>query len=67
MLQKNDHREIGELYPQLTLEQRREAEENLRRYLIVVRRIFAEVQERNPKFLTQLRNRAKLREQKALK
>ena len=58
---------IAGLYPSLKLEDQREAEENLRQYLAVVRRIFEHVQANDPKILTELRRRARLRKEKAHK
>ncbi len=58
---------ITTLYPELSPEELREAEENLRQYLAVVRRIFEHVQANNPKILTELRRRARLRKEKAHK
>lgn len=52
---------IADLYPDLTAEDQREAEENLRRYLEVIKRIYEYVAERDPKVLTELRKRARLR------
>lgn len=50
-----------DLYPDLSAEERREAEENLRRYLALVKRIYEYVAEKDPKILTELRKRARLR------
>ena len=58
---------LSELFPQLSEEEQREAEENLRQYLAVVRRIFEHVQANDPKILTELRRRARLRKEKAHK
>jgi len=58
---------ITVLYPQLSPEELREAEENLRQYLAVVRQIFEHLQANNPKILTELRRRARLRKEKAHK
>jgi hypothetical protein len=58
---------LSELFPQLSEEEQREAEENLRQYLAVVRRIFEHVQANDPKLLTELRRRARLRKEKAHK
>ena len=58
---------VSEWFPQLSEEELREAEENLRQYLAVVRRIFEHVQANNPKILTELRRRARLRKEKAHK
>lgn len=43
----------------------RDAEDTLRRYLTVVRHIFEHVQAKDPKILTELRRRARLRMEKA--
>jgi hypothetical protein len=56
---------LSELFPQLSEEEQREAGENLRQYLAVVRRIFEHVQANDPKLLTELRRRARLRKEKA--
>ncbi len=58
---------IADLFPSLRPEDQREAEENVRQYLAVVRRIFEHVQANNPKILTELRRRARLRKEKAHK
>ena len=58
---------LTELFPELSEEEQREAEENLRQYLAVIRRIFEHVQANNPKILTELRRRARLRKEKAHK
>jgi hypothetical protein len=58
-------REIGQLYPELSYDEVREAECNLLGYLVVVRQIYQHVQGENPKILTKLRRRARLREKKA--
>lgn len=52
---------IADLYPDLTAEEQREAEENLRRYLEVIKRIYEYVAENKPKVLTELQKRARLR------
>jgi len=56
---------LHDLFPQLSEEEQREAEENLRQYLALVRRIFEHVQANDPKILTELRRRARLRKEKA--
>ncbi len=56
---------VGDLYPHLSDDEQRGAEVNLRRYLTVVRQIFEHVQAQNPKILTELRRRARLRKEKA--
>ncbi len=58
---------IADLYPDLTTEEQSEAEDNLRRYLAVVRQIFEHIQTEKPKILTELRRRARLRKEKAHK
>jgi len=58
---------IADLYPQLSPDDLREAEDNLRRYLNVTRQIFERMQANDPKFLTELRQRARLRKNKAQK
>lgn len=52
---------IPDLYPDLTSDEQTEAEENLRRYLVVVRQIFQTIVDGKPKILTELRKRASLR------
>ena len=52
------------LYPELTIEQRKEAEYYLLRYLATVQRIFERVARENPKLLLELEKRAKLRKEK---
>jgi len=52
---------ISELYPNLTIEEQTEAEENLRRYLVVVKRIFDNIAEHKPEILTEIRKSASLR------
>lgn len=66
VMSKEDEKKmtISDLYPDLTTEEQAEAEENLRRYLAVVKRIFEHISEHNPKILTELRRRARLRRQK---
>ena len=54
----------ADLYPELTAEEQYEAEENLRRYLAVVKQIFEHIQAEKPKILTELRRRARLRREK---
>jgi len=56
---------IAEVYPQLSPDERKEAEENLRRYLGVVQEIFQHIQANDPKTLTELRRRARLRREKS--
>lgn len=62
---RQDNIDLGEIYPDLTEDELSEAEENLRRYLAVVRRISDRIQTENPKILTELRRRVSLRRQKA--
>lgn len=52
---------ISELYPDLTIEEQTEAEENLRRYLVVVKGIFDNIAEHKPEILTEIRKGASLR------
>ena len=62
MFSKNEKRiTISELYPVLTIEEQAEAEENLLRYLAVVRRIFADIANQKPEILTEIRKGARLR------
>ena len=61
-----DNTLLTRAYPNLSEEQLREAEENLRQYLAVVRRIFERLERENPKVLTDLRQRANVRKEKAL-
>ena len=58
---------LNELFPELSGEEQREAEENLRQYLAVVRRIFEHAHANDPKILTELQRRARLRKEKAHK
>lgn len=55
---------IAYLYPDLTAEEQRDAQENLRRYLGVVKRIYDHVAGNDPKILTELRERARLRKKR---
>lgn len=55
-------RTIAELYPQLSPEEQREAEYNLRRYIRLVWRIFERVSRENPKALTEILREARLKE-----
>ncbi len=57
---------IADLYPNITDEERLEAEDRLRRYLAVVKKIFEHIQAENPKILTELRRRARLRKEKRI-
>lgn len=65
---KNKHpsKSFGDLYPHLNEDQLQEADENLRQYLRVVRSIFEEIEANNPKVLTELRYRARLRKEKRI-
>lgn len=55
---------IADLYPDLSPEEQAEAEYRLLRYLAVVKDIFEEICETNPKLLTELERRAMLRKKK---
>ena len=55
---------IGDLYPDLIPEEQSEAEENLRRYLAVVKQIFEHILAENHEILTELQTRARLRREK---
>lgn len=55
---------IGDLCPDLTEEQQRDAEENLRNYLGVVKLIYEHVAANDPKILTELHKRARLRKRR---
>lgn len=62
MFSKNEKRiAISELYPDLTIEEQTEAEENLLRYLAVAKRIFADISKQKPEILTEIRKGARLR------
>ena len=52
---------ISELYPTLTIEEQTEAEENILRYLAIVKRIFDDISEQKPEILTKIRKGASLR------
>jgi hypothetical protein len=58
---------LATLYPHLSPQEQREAEENLRRYLSIVRRIFEQARANNPQLLTELRRRATVRKRRAHK
>ena len=58
---------IVDLCPDLTAEEQRDAEENLRRYLAVVKRIYDHVAAKDPKILTELRKRARLRKRRRIR
>jgi 5-bromo-4-chloroindolyl phosphate hydrolysis protein len=55
---------IAQIYAGLTREKQAEAEEDLRRYLALVRRVYEYIQTENPKVLTELRRRARLRKRR---
>jgi hypothetical protein len=57
---------INEIYPNIATEQLDEVEANIRHYLTVVRHVFDHIQRDQPRILTNLRWRARLRKQKAL-
>lgn len=65
-MSKNEEKPItgADLSPDLTAEAPSEAEDNLRRYLAVVKQIFENVVEEKPEILTELRRRARLRKGK---
>ena len=52
---------VAGVYPQLPPEEQREAEENLLRYLGVVRQIFQHIADEKPELLPELRRRARLK------
>lgn len=54
----------ADLYPNLTPDERAEAEYRMLRYLAVVKDIFERVARENPKLLTELERRAMLRSEK---
>ncbi len=62
-LQNDEEITIGDLYPNLSPEQQREAEFHLLGYLAVVKEIFGQIIEDNPYFLTELERRAKLKKE----
>jgi hypothetical protein len=55
---------IGDLYPDLSPEQKAEAEYHLLRYLALVKRIFERIARQNPELLTKLERRAMLRKER---
>jgi hypothetical protein len=55
---------IADLYPNLSPAEQIEARENLLRYLAVVKKIYEELPTENPKLLTELRRRARLRKER---
>lgn len=57
-------RTIAELYPNLSEEEQREAEYNLRRYIRLIWRIFERISRENPKALTEILREARLKESK---
>ncbi|MEQ1762144.1 MAG: hypothetical protein ABL984_03255 [Pyrinomonadaceae bacterium] len=63
---ENETTSLAKIYPHLSEEELREAEENLMQYLAVVRRIFDRIKRENPKVLTDLRRRANVRKETAL-
>jgi len=52
---------IANLFPHLTAEEQRDAQEILRRYLAVVKLIYEHVAANDPKILTELQKRVRLR------
>jgi hypothetical protein len=54
---------ISDLYPGLEADEQLEAEENLLRYLTVVKGIFLQIQKKKPEILTELQRRASLRKE----
>jgi hypothetical protein len=62
--QSNGRITIGDLYPELSLEQQAEAEYHLLRYLALVKRIFERIARENPELLTKLERRAMLRKER---
>ena len=57
---------VADLYPQLSLEEQKQAEFNLHRYLLAVKRIFERIKRENPDVLTELENRARLKKKNGL-
>lgn len=55
---------IEDLYPGLTTEEQADAEETLRRYLAVTKRVYQYISDEKPEILTELRRRASLRKQR---
>ena len=55
---------VADLYPDLSTEEQHEAEYRMLRYLAVVREIFEQTAEGNPKLLTELERRAMLRKKR---
>jgi hypothetical protein len=58
---------IADLYPDLTAEEQRNAVENLRHYLSVVKLIYEHVAANEPKILTELRKRARLKRKRRIR
>ncbi len=54
----------ADLYPDLSLEERQEAEYRMLRYLAVVKDIFERIARENPKLLTELERRAMMRKER---
>lgn len=67
MLEADNTSDIAHTYPEPPRRELNDAEDSLRRYLKVVRQIFEQVQGDKPDFLTELRRRARLRKEIALK
>lgn len=57
---------IADLYPELSPDERTEAEYRMLRYLAVVKDIFERIARENPKLLTELERRAMLRKQRRM-
>ncbi len=55
---------IADIYPNLSSEEQSDAEATLHRYLAVVKRIYENISEQDPKILTELRRRAKIKKRK---
>lgn len=55
---------VAELYPHLSKDEQQRAEENLRRYVALVWRIFERVSRENPALLTETLKEARLKELK---
>ncbi len=56
---------VAEAFPKMGEEDVGEVKETVRRYLMVVRHVFDHIHKENPRILTELRRRAKLRKEKA--
>ncbi len=63
--QVDDEITAADLFPDFSPEQLREAEYRMLRYLAVVKEIFEQVVEENPKLLTELERRAMLRKERS--